>query len=175
MKIRLFTAITLIPIVLGLCAIYASTRAETVTAPPAAQSPASDFCADMQTVANEFSQLWGHVPTYWAECEIRVPAAKGKISAGLPASSDDHASFCQSLHRLAERHPDRFEGLDLAQWPFTPCLVVLHRERKLRDLCRTMEADRIRHQWPYPSQATCDGLQSGKSVPVTYCYSGCRS
>jgi hypothetical protein len=174
MKIRLFTAITLIPIVLGLCAIYASTRAETVTAPPAAQSPASDFCTDMQTVANEFSQLWGHVPPYWAECAIRAPAA-GQMSAGGAVLPDDHAAFCRSIHRLSERYPDRFEGLDLVQWPFTPCLVVLHRERKLRDLCRTMEADRIRHQWPYPSQATCDGLQSGKSVPVTYCYSGCRS
>jgi hypothetical protein len=80
------------------------------------------FCVDLTAINHAFPTLVRESPRYWADCDLQ--RLSPHYRAGYP-QSDDHAAFCQSLYLLRDRYPDRFEGLDLNQWPFSPCLGFL--------------------------------------------------
>jgi hypothetical protein len=80
------------------------------------------FCIDLTAINNAFPTLVRESPRYWADCDLKLLSPHYR--AGYP-QSDDHAAFCQSLYLLRDGYPDRFEGLDMRQWPFTPCLDLL--------------------------------------------------
>lgn len=84
--------------------------------------PSDTFCDSLSSINNAFPSLLRGSPNYWADCDIR--RLPNKIRAGYP-QSDDHAAFCQSLYLLKGKFKDRFDGLDLQQWPFTPCISLL--------------------------------------------------
>jgi hypothetical protein len=77
------------------------------------------FCVDLTAINNAFPTLVRVSPRYWADCDLKLLSPH--YLAGYP-QSDDHGAFCHSLYLLKDRYPDRFAGLDLHQWPFTPCL-----------------------------------------------------